>query len=71
MNIVFPVQRAAAAGAGKRRPPPLRHLGAAKLLPEAFFEAVNAEIDAGGVEALHHHLLNLDLGDFKPWTRRP
>lgn len=40
-------------------------------LPEDFFAAVNAEIDAGGVEALHDYLLNLDLGDFKPWTRPP
>jgi putative DNA primase/helicase len=40
-------------------------------LDDAFFAEVNAEIDNGGVEALHHHLLELDLGDFKPWTRPP
>lgn len=38
---------------------------------EDFFAQVNEEIDAGGVAALHHYLLNLDLGDFKPWTRPP
>jgi putative DNA primase/helicase len=40
-------------------------------LGDDYFNAVNAEIDNGGIEALHHHLLNLDLGDFKPWTRPP
>jgi putative DNA primase/helicase len=40
-------------------------------LPDDFFAAVNAEIDAGGIEALHHYLLELDLGDFKPWTKPP
>lgn len=38
---------------------------------EAFFAHVNAEIEAGGVAALHHYLLTLDLGDFKPWTKPP
>lgn len=38
---------------------------------EDFFAQVNAEIDAGGVPALHHYLLNLDLGEFKPWTKPP
>jgi putative DNA primase/helicase len=36
-----------------------------------FFEELDAEIEAGGIAALHHHLLNLDLGDFKPHTRPP
>lgn len=36
-----------------------------------YFEEVNAEIEAGGIEALHDYLLNLDLGDFKPWTHPP
>lgn len=40
-------------------------------LSDAFFADVNAEIEAGGVAALHQHLLDLDLGDFKPWTRPP
>lgn len=40
-------------------------------LPDGFFAEVNAEIDAGGIAALHHHLLELDLGDFRPWTKPP
>ncbi len=36
-----------------------------------YFEAVNREIDNGGIAALHHYLLNLDLKDFKPWTKPP
>jgi putative DNA primase/helicase len=38
---------------------------------EEFFAQVNEEIDNGGIAALHHYLLNLDLGDFKPWTKPP
>lgn len=38
---------------------------------EAFFAEVNEEIDNGGVAALHHHLLSLDLGEFRPWTKPP
>lgn len=38
---------------------------------EAFFTELNEEVDAGGVAALHDHLLTLDLGDFKPWTKPP
>lgn len=34
-----------------------------------FYETVRIEIEHGGVEALHHHLLNYQLGDFKPWTQ--
>jgi len=40
-------------------------------LSEGFFAQLNAEIDAGGIPALHHYLLNLDLGDFGPHTRPP
>jgi len=40
-------------------------------LSEGFYDEVAAEIDAGGIEALHHYLLHLDLGGFKPWTRPP
>lgn len=40
-------------------------------LDESYFSEVNAEIENGGVAALHHYLLNLDLGDFKPWTKPP
>ena len=29
------------------------------------------EIDEGGVAALHHHLLHLDLGDFSPHAKPP
>lgn len=38
---------------------------------ESFFAEVNDEIENGGIAALHHYLLNLDLGDFKPWTKPP
>ncbi len=50
-----------------------RHLviWAPPKLPDAFFAEVNAEIENGGVAALHQHLLDLDLGDFRPWTRPP
>ena len=40
-------------------------------LEDRFFAEINDEIEAGGIEALHHFLLNLDLGDFKPWTKPP
>ena len=40
-------------------------------LPEDFYVGVSDEIKNGGIEALHHYLLNLDLGDFKPWTKPP
>ncbi len=40
-------------------------------LGDTFFDEVNRELDDGGVEALYHYLLELDLGDFKPWTRPP
>lgn len=38
---------------------------------EEYYEEVSAEIDAGGVAALHDYLMNLDLGTFKPWTKPP
>jgi putative DNA primase/helicase len=38
---------------------------------DGFFAEVNDEIDNGGIAALHHYLLGLDLGDFKPWTKPP
>lgn len=40
-------------------------------LSEKFFDDLNREIEAGGIEALHQVLLDVDLGDFKPWTRPP
>jgi putative DNA primase/helicase len=40
-------------------------------LPQEFYDEVDAELQAGGVEALHYYLVNLDLGDFKPWTKPP
>jgi putative DNA primase/helicase len=33
-------------------------------LPKGFYADVAAELAAGGAAALHHHLLQLDLGDF-------
>lgn len=41
-----------------------------KLGPE-FYAEVMAEIDAGGTEALHDYLLNVDLADFNPGTPPP
>ncbi len=41
-----------------------------KLDPN-FYETVRLEIEAGGIEALHHFLKTLPLGDFKPWTGPP
>jgi hypothetical protein len=40
-------------------------------LSNQYFSEVDDEIKAGGIEALHDYLLNLDLGDFKPWTHPP
>jgi putative DNA primase/helicase len=40
-------------------------------LDAAFYTEVKAELDAGGAAALHHHLLNLDLGDFTESTSPP
>lgn len=40
-------------------------------MDEVFYERVKIEIESGGVAALHHYLLNLPLGDFKPWTLPP
>lgn len=36
-----------------------------------FYEEVKAEINAGGIEALHHHLVTLDMGSFKPYSWPP
>ena len=36
-----------------------------------FYESVRIEVEHGGIEALHDHLLNVPLGDFKPWTLPP
>ena len=40
-------------------------------LAKDFYDELSTEIEAGGIAALYHYLLNLDLGDFKPWTRPP
>jgi len=40
-------------------------------LSESFYKEVSEEIANGGVEALHHYLLHLDLGDFSPHTKPP
>ena len=39
--------------------------------PEAFYNEVLREIREGGIAALHHHLLHMDLGDFGPATLPP
>jgi putative DNA primase/helicase len=39
--------------------------------PPEFYTGVQAEIDAGGVSALHDYLLRVDLGDFHPATNPP
>lgn len=41
-----------------------------KLDPR-FYETLKIELDNGGLAALHDFLLNLPLGDFKPWTLPP
>jgi putative DNA primase/helicase len=38
---------------------------------QAFYNAVLAEVRAGGVAALHDHLLRVDMGDFGPATLPP
>jgi putative DNA primase/helicase len=40
-------------------------------LSEAFYQDVRDEINAGGIAALHHYLLQLDLGDFDEHTKPP
>ncbi len=40
-------------------------------LPQDFYASVRRELAEGGVAALHHHLLHLDLGDFTEGTRPP
>ncbi len=40
-------------------------------LTQAFYDEVAAEIRAGGIAALHDHLLNVPLADFKPHTKPP
>jgi putative DNA primase/helicase len=40
-------------------------------LDDGFYQEVSAEMRAGGVEALHHHLLHMDLGDFGPHAKPP
>lgn len=39
--------------------------------PPKFYTDVKEEINEGGIEALHHYLLHLPLGDFKPHTLPP
>lgn len=38
---------------------------------EGYFSALKAEIDAGGIEAFYHYLLNLPLEDFGPHSKPP
>ena len=40
-------------------------------LSESYYHDVKACLDNGGREALHHHLLNLDLGDFHEHSKPP
>ncbi|HRQ66552.1 MAG TPA: DUF5906 domain-containing protein, partial [Xanthomonadaceae bacterium] len=40
-------------------------------LTESFYAEVAEEIRAGGIEALHHHLLTLDLDGFNPHSKPP
>lgn len=40
-------------------------------LSAEFYKNVEREVEAGGVAALYHFLLNLDLGDFGPHTPPP
>lgn len=40
-------------------------------LPAEFYQQVRDEILAGGIPALHDHLLKLDLGDFTEHTKPP
>lgn len=40
-------------------------------LPEKFYQEVSGEVKKGGVAALHHYLLHLDLGDFDTHTKPP
>lgn len=40
-------------------------------LPQSFYTAVRDELRAGGVAALHHYLLHLDLGDFDEHAKAP
>jgi putative DNA primase/helicase len=40
-------------------------------LGDDFYLDVTKEIDNGGIEALHQYLLDVELADFKPWTRPP
>ena len=40
-------------------------------LSRDFYAGVQREIDSGGIAALHHHLLHLDMGDFHNTTLPP
>ena len=40
-------------------------------LSNDFYQEVRNEINNGGITALHHHLLNLQLGDFDEHTKPP
>ena len=40
-------------------------------LGQDFYQQVRDEINAGGIAALHHHLLHVELGDFDEHTKPP
>lgn len=42
-----------------------------KKLSMDFYKSVEREVDEGGIPALYHHLLNIDLGDFNEYTPPP
>jgi putative DNA primase/helicase len=39
--------------------------------PPEFYKQVQFEIENGGIEALHHYLLSIDLGDFNEHSKPP
>jgi putative DNA primase/helicase len=40
-------------------------------LDQDYYSRLGAELANGGLAALHQYLLDVDLGDFKPWTKPP
>jgi putative DNA primase/helicase len=39
--------------------------------PESRYVDVAKQAENGGVDSLHRYLLNMDLGDFAPWSKPP
>lgn len=40
-------------------------------LPQTIYDAVGGCIKNGGIEALHQYLIDVELGDFRPWSEPP